>query len=135
MIRSVSLTHLHRATEHGILTTGIPHTFLRNALYTDFVGVLGLDTALATGELRTYPGDWKFNTVTRHDLAIAIAAVLAGSGHLNRPVTFRQDPQIHNWIYGFLSQIDTSSTSADLETLIEGPATTLKDSLRAFITI
>lgn len=31
---------------------------------TDFVGGLGLEAALAAGELRIYPGEWKFNTVT-----------------------------------------------------------------------
>ncbi|WP_211269502.1 hypothetical protein [Paenibacillus glacialis] len=56
-------------------------------MYTDFVGVLGLDSALATGELRIYPGDWKFNTVTRNDLAVGIAAVLSESGHENKTLS------------------------------------------------
>ncbi|MCQ6563276.1 SDR family oxidoreductase [Paenibacillus mendelii] len=155
---NISLTHLHLATEHAILTSGIPHTFLRNALYTDFVGVLGLDAAIAAGEWRTYPGDWKFNTVTRHDLAVGIAAVITEPGHTNKtyeltaprpwtfqelatalsdltdkPISLRQDPQVHNWMYGFLGKINTSSTSPDLERLIGGPVTSLKDSIRPFI--
>ncbi|MNI14782.1 Quinone oxidoreductase 2 [compost metagenome] len=157
-VGTITPSHLYLATEHAILTTGIPHTFLRNALYTDFVGVLGLDAAIATGELITYPGDWKFNTVTRHDLALGIAAVLAEQGHTNKtyeltaprpwtfndlaivlseltgkPISLRQDPQIQNWMYGFLGKIDTSSTSADLERLIGGPITTLKESIKPFI--
>ncbi|NHN31680.1 NAD(P)H-binding protein [Paenibacillus agricola] len=168
---TISPAHLHLATEHAILTSGIPHTFLRNALYTDFVGVLELDKAIATGELGIYPGDWKFNTVTRGDLALGIAAVLsdagAGLGHngehhghkhktyeltaphswtfydlvialselTGKPITLRQDPQIQNWIYGFLGKIDTSSTSADLESLIGGSVTSLKESLKPFITM
>ncbi|OAS15836.1 NAD(P)H-binding protein [Paenibacillus oryzisoli] len=154
----ISPTHLYLATEHAILTTGIPYTFLRNALYTDFVGVLGLDAAIAGGELSVYPGDWKFNTVTRHDLALGIAAVLTESGHENKtyeltaphswtfndlavalsdlsckPVSLRQNPQIQNWIYGFLGKINTSSTSSDLEKLIGGPVTSLKESIKQFI--
>lgn len=156
---SISPSHLYLATEHAILTSGIPHTFLRNSLYTDFVGVLGLDAAIATGELSIYPGDWNFNTVTRNDLALGIAAVLSEPGHQNKtyeltaprpwtfndlaivlselsgkPVSIRQDPQIQNWIYGFLGKINTSSTSADLERLIGGPVTTLKESINQFIT-
>ncbi|WP_240421214.1 NAD(P)H-binding protein [Paenibacillus periandrae] len=156
---SIAPSHLHLATEHAILTTGIPHTFLRNALYTDFVGVLGLDTAMTSGELSVYPGDWQFNTVTRNDLAKGIAAVLTESGHeyqsyeltaprpwtfhdlvivlselAGKPVSLRQDPQIRNWIYGYLRRIDTSSTSADLEKLMGGPVTSLKESIQPFIT-
>jgi NAD(P)H dehydrogenase (quinone) len=157
-IGTISPSHLYLATEHTILTSGIPYTFLRNALYTDFVGVLGLEAAIATGELRTYPGDWKFNTVTRNDLALGIAAVLSEPGHKNktyeltapRPWTFNelalvlsdltgkritlfQDPQIQNWIYGFLGKIDTSSTSPDLERLIGNPVTSLKESIKQII--
>ncbi|MDQ0086883.1 NAD(P)H dehydrogenase (quinone) [Paenibacillus anaericanus] len=155
----ISPSHLHLATEHSILTTGIPYTFLRNALYTDFIEVIGLKTAIANGELIIYPGDWKFNTVTRHDLALGIAAVLSEpDGHRNKTyeltaphpwsfdelaiimsesagkhISIRQDPQIQNWIYGYLNKIDTSSTSDDLERLIGGPITTLKDSVLPFI--
>ncbi|MBP1994877.1 SDR family oxidoreductase [Paenibacillus eucommiae] len=156
---SISPSHLYLATEHAILTTGIPHTFLRNALYTDFVGVLGLNDAIAAGELSTYPGDWKFNTVMRSDLALGIAAVLSESGHENKtyeltaprpwtfndltkalselagkPVSLRQDPLIQNWIYGFLGKTDTSSTSSDLERLIGDPIIPLKESIKPFIT-
>jgi NAD(P)H dehydrogenase (quinone) len=154
----ITPTHLYLATEHAILTSGIPHTFLRNALYTDFVGVLGLDEAITSGELVTHPGDWLFNTVTRNDLALGIAEVLSTPGHKHmtyeltapRPwgfqelakllseltgktITHRQDPQIQHWIYGFLGKIDTSSTSLDLERLIGGPVTTLKASIQPFI--
>ncbi|OPH50579.1 NAD(P)-dependent oxidoreductase [Paenibacillus ferrarius] len=156
----IAPSHLYLATEHAIQTTGIPYTFLRNSLYTDFVGVLGLEAALATGELRIYPGEWKFNTVTRHDLAQGIAVVLSQPGHENKTyeltaprswtfddlktalyelsgksVHVRQDPQIQNWIYGFLSKIDTSSTSTDLEKLIGGPVTSLKESLKQMMAI
>ncbi|AET58134.1 NmrA family protein [Paenibacillus terrae HPL-003] len=155
---SIPLSHLHLATEHAIRTTGIPYTFLRNALYTDFVKTLDLNAAIAKGELDIYPGEWKFNTVTRWDLARGIAAVLSEPDHKNkkyeftasspwtfsdlaaalteltgRSVSLRQDPQIKNWIFGFLSKINTRSTSDDLEQLIDGPLTSLKESIRPFI--
>ncbi|MFF2090721.1 NAD(P)H-binding protein [Paenibacillus sp. NPDC058174] len=156
---SISMSHLYMATEHAILTTGIPYTFLRNSLYTDFVGVLGLDAAVATGELRISPGEWSFNTVTREDLAQGIAAVLSEGDHRNKiyeltasrswtfddlaaalselsgkPVTIREDAEIQNWIFGFLRKINTSSASPDLERLIGGSVTPLRESIRPFIT-
>ncbi|OBZ17196.1 SDR family oxidoreductase [Bacillus sp. FJAT-26390] len=157
---SSSPVHLHLATEHAIRAAGIPFTFLRNALYTDFVEVLDLNAAIKKGKLSIFPGDWKFNSVTRLDIAAACAAVLSEPGHRNktyefttsRPWTFgdlaaalsdlsgktitlEQDPQIQNWIYGFLSKIDTSSISNDLERILGRPVITLKESIKTFISM
>ncbi|CAG7651315.1 Quinone oxidoreductase 2 [Paenibacillus solanacearum] len=151
---------LHLATEHAIRAAGIPFTFLRNALYTDFVGALDLHEAITKGTLRIAPGDWKFNSVTRQDLADASAAVLSESGHHNRiyeltaptPWTFEDlaaalsshaaqtvslypDPEVRHWIYGFLSKIDTSSTSDDLERLLGRPAASLAQSIAPLIPV
>ncbi|WP_340009058.1 hypothetical protein MHH52_13090 [Paenibacillus sp. FSL K6-0276] len=41
----------------------------------DFVDALGLKEAIQSGELITYPGNWLFNSVTRKDLALAMAVV------------------------------------------------------------
>lgn len=60
---SLPPSNLYLATENAIHISGIPHTFLRNSLYTDFVGVLGLDTAIATGELSIYLVYWNFFTI------------------------------------------------------------------------
>ncbi|MBU5671543.1 NAD(P)H-binding protein [Paenibacillus brevis] len=154
-----SPVHLHLATEYAIRTTGIPYTFLRNALYTDFLGALDLGAALDKGQLEIPPGDWTFNAVTRRDLALATAAILSQPEvHKNKtyeltapsPWTFRDvaaalteltgkpvdllpDPEISHWIYSFLRSIDTSSTSNQLEQLIGMPLTSLKDSIRPFI--
>lgn len=155
---SMSLAHLHLATEHAIRTTGIPYTILRNGLYADFVQALDLEAAIQKGELCTYPGDWQFNSVTREDLAAGITATLTGYGHENktyelaapaawtftelaavlseladRPISWRQDPGIVHWLYGFLGKIDTSSTSADLERLIGRPVMSLKETVRSFL--
>ncbi|WP_141504924.1 NAD(P)H-binding protein [Paenibacillus luteus] len=155
-------SNVHAATEHAIQATGIPYTFLRNALYTDFVGVLGLNEAVAAGELRYLPGDWTFNSVTRQDLAGAAAKVLIRQGdeHVNniyelaapqgwtfpdlaaalqtltgKLISLRPDPQIQNWIYGFLRKIDTASTSNDLIKLTGRPIIPLAEAIKPFITL
>ncbi|WP_282942411.1 NAD(P)H-binding protein [Paenibacillus sp. RC67] len=155
---SISLTQMHLSTERAIAASGIPYTFLRNALYTDFVGALGLNSAIAEGEMVVYPGALKFNTVTREDLALGIAAVLSESGHegmsyeltasqlwtfdelvevlsihTGKRIALRQDNQIQNWIFGFLNKIDTSSTSTDLEKIMGRPVTSLKDSIQRIL--
>ncbi|MFE4712555.1 SDR family oxidoreductase [Paenibacillus sp. NPDC056722] len=150
--------NVHLRTEQAILDSGLNYTFLRNALYTDFVGVLGLNEALASGELITAPGDWVFNTVTRRDLALGTASILASSDHKNaiyeltasetwdfhqlavvlseiagQPVVHKQDAGVQNWIYPFLSRLDTASTSQDLERFVGGPLLSLKESIIPFI--
>ncbi|WNS45434.1 NAD(P)H-binding protein [Paenibacillus sp. MMS20-IR301] len=150
--------NVHALTEQAIIDSGLEYTFLRNALYTDFVAVLGLKEALASGELVTAPGEWQFNSLTRQDLALAAAAVLAGSGAGNRiyelarprtwnfadlagvlaeaagkPVVHRQDDGVQHWIYAFLSRLDTASTSEDLEQLTGRLVTSLKDSVMPYL--
>ncbi|WP_438433569.1 NAD(P)H-binding protein [Gorillibacterium sp. sgz500922] len=155
---TVPLCHLHLATEQAIRASGIPFTFLRSALYTDVAESFGLRQALTSGAVVTASGAWRFNTVTRSDLAAAIAAVLLGTGFENRsfnltaarswtfpdlaaaleavygrPVQHRVDPQTQHWIYGFLSRIDSSSTSADLQCLLGRPPITLTESIRSLL--
>ncbi|QUL57802.1 NmrA family NAD(P)-binding protein [Paenibacillus tritici] len=151
--------NVHTLTEQAIMESGLEYTFLRNALYIDFVGVLGLKEALSSGELITAPGEWRFNSVGRRDLALAAtAAVLGEDGAGNhiyeltapqtwdfddlaevltevagKPVVHRQDDGIQHWIYAFMSKLDTSSTSGDLERLMGRPVTPLKDSILPFL--
>ncbi|MFC3747176.1 NAD(P)H-binding protein [Paenibacillus sp. GCM10012306] len=150
--------NVHLRTEQAILNSGLNYTFLRNALYTDFVGVLGLNEAITSGELITAPGEWAFNTATRRDLALGTASILASTGHENtvyelsasetwgfghlaavlseisgQPVVHKQDAGVQHWIYPFLVKLDTSSTSRDLETFIGGPLLSLKESIIPFI--
>lgn len=151
--------NVHTLTEQAIIDSGLEYTFLRNALYIDFVGVLGLKEALSSGELITAPGEWKFNSVTRGDLALAAAAVLLEgepgnpiyelaaahtwdfvdltevlTGVAGKPVVHRQDAAAQHWIYAFMSKLDTSSTSGDLERLMGRPVTPLKESIMPFLT-
>ncbi|WP_379152708.1 SDR family oxidoreductase [Paenibacillus sp. sgz5001063] len=152
--------NIHALTEQAILDSGMEYTILRNGLYIDFVGVLGLNEAIRTGILQTRPGDWRFNAVTRGDLALATAKVLAGTGHEHRvyelaaprtwsfadlaevltelagkPVAHTEDVSVQHWIYHFLSSINTISTSKDLEQLMGRPAASLKESIKLFLNL
>ncbi|QSF47297.1 NAD(P)H-binding protein [Paenibacillus tianjinensis] len=150
--------NVHSLTEQAIQDSGLRYTFLRNALYIDFVNVLGLKEAVSSGVLTTLPGNWRFNAVSRSDLALATAAILAHSGPENqsyeltasqtwtfdnlakalsglagKPVIHREDPEIQHWIYNFLSTIDTVSTTTDLERWMGREVTPLKESILPFI--
>lgn len=82
---SIGLEHVHLATEHLIKTTGIPHTFLRNAFYMDMLVNPGLQEVVEVGELISSTNDGKINFVMRSDLAQAAATVLMdGKEHENR---------------------------------------------------
>ncbi|WP_019911158.1 SDR family oxidoreductase [Paenibacillus sp. HW567] len=150
--------NVHAQTEQAILDSGLSYTFVRNALYIDFVGVLGLNEAISSGVLRALPGDWRFNAVTRSDLALATAQILAGSGHegqiyelaapktwtftelaqalaelAGKPVVHVEDSAAQHWIYNFVSSIDTVSVSEDLQRLMGRPVTALKMSILPFV--
>jgi NAD(P)H dehydrogenase (quinone) len=78
----LALAGVHRATEELIRATGIPFTFLRNAMYTEnFIpGLLG---ALQQGVLTAATGDGRNASASRDDLALAAAVVLSTDGHEN----------------------------------------------------
>ncbi|WP_150273805.1 NAD(P)H-binding protein [Paenibacillus tepidiphilus] len=149
---------VHSLTEQRIAESGMAYTFLRSGLYTDFVEVLGLWQAMASGELVTAPGEWRFNSVIREDLAQAMALVLAEDGHegrsyelaaartwgftelaevlsqhAGREVRHREDPAVQHWIYAFLAKINTGATSSDLEQLLGRQAVPLAESIKPFI--
>jgi uncharacterized protein YbjT (DUF2867 family) len=72
-----TLGRQHHATEQMILDTGIPHVFLRNNLYTDFVPYF----AGEDGVIRGPAGDGRLGWVTRDDIAESAATVLTTSEH------------------------------------------------------
>ncbi|WP_405112664.1 SDR family oxidoreductase [Paenibacillus sp. FSL K6-1217] len=150
--------NVHILTEQAILESGLGYTFLRNGLYMDFLGVMGLKEAVSSGVLATAPGEWRFNSVTRADLAEATAALLGRGDSGNhvvelsasqtwdladlagllteiagKPVVHVQDASIQHWIYAWLRTLDTASTSRDLERLMGRPATPLRESILPFI--
>lgn len=150
--------NVHTLTEQAIADSGLRYTFLRNALYLDFVNVLGLREAVSSGVLLTSPGEWSFNSVTRRDLAQSTAAVLLSNQHdhpsyeltapqawtfhdlaealsewAGKTVVHREDPGIRHWIYNYLAGINTASTTGDLERWMGRPVTPLKKSIADFI--
>jgi NAD(P)H dehydrogenase (quinone) len=77
----------HRETEALIKQTGIPHTILRNCLYTDLLLLSG-PQAVGAGALYAAAGDGKAGYVTRADCArAAAAALLAETGSSVRDIT------------------------------------------------
>lgn len=70
----------HIETEQNIRDTGIPYTFFRNNLYTDFIPVFIGEKVLETGVY--WPSaDGRLASATREDMAEAAANVLTGAGH------------------------------------------------------
>jgi NAD(P)H dehydrogenase (quinone) len=67
----------HRATEEAIAASGIPYTFLRNALYAEY-RLPEAAAAKASGQFHHNQGDGVTAYVSRRDCAAAAAAVLAG---------------------------------------------------------
>ncbi|WNV82113.1 SDR family oxidoreductase [Umezawaea sp. Da 62-37] len=76
----LSLAVVHRATEELIRTTGIPFTFLRNAMYHENY-TAQLPGAYERGALVTATGDGRIASASRDDLALAAAVVLSTDGH------------------------------------------------------
>jgi len=74
----------HRETEEALQASGIPYTFLRNALYAEYQ-IPGAQAAAASGKHYYNSGDGKTAYVSREDCAAAAAAVLAGGDeHANK---------------------------------------------------
>jgi NAD(P)H dehydrogenase (quinone) len=93
---------LHLATEYGIRASKLTYTLLRDTLYTDdFLTPALVKTAVETGLIITNSGNGRLNSVTRSDLALSHAAVLAGSGHENKTYNL---VSIHPWSFDELAQ-------------------------------
>src|SRR5262249_23339846 len=73
----------HRETEDAIRATGVPFTFLRNAIYAEIMA-LGAGAARASGKYATNAGDGRSAYVLHDDCARAAAAVLTTDGHANK---------------------------------------------------
>ncbi len=68
----------HAATEAAIIAGGVPHTFLRNSLYSEYAGSFSAQDPLTAGAFVYNSGDGAGAYVSREDCAAAAAAVLAG---------------------------------------------------------
>jgi NAD(P)H dehydrogenase (quinone) len=94
---------LHLATEQAIKASRLTYTFLRDTLYTElFIGPELMKT-VESGIIVTNTGSGKINTVTRSDLALAQATVLAAqTGHENKTYNLVSDQL---WSFDDLAQI------------------------------
>jgi len=73
----------HKATEVAILASGLAYTILRNPWYTEN-WTASLPAAIGAGALVGCAGQAQVSPATRLDLAEALAAVVAGEGHVNK---------------------------------------------------
>ncbi len=78
----MALGQVHRETEAAIRETRIPHSILRNNWYLENEAGT-IQGAAAGAPVATAAGDGRIGWVLRDDLAVATAAVLAGTGHEN----------------------------------------------------
>ena len=75
----------HAATEAALLSSGVPYTFLRNAVYSEYVASFSAQNPLTEGAFVYNSGDGAHAYVSREDCAAAAAAVLAGGDeHANK---------------------------------------------------
>jgi NAD(P)H dehydrogenase (quinone) len=73
----------HLATEKLLQQSGLPYTILKHALYLDvFPGFFG--PVLETGTIYLPAENGRGAYASRHDLAVAGAALLTGTGHENK---------------------------------------------------
>lgn len=71
----ISFAGDHAATEAALVASGVPHTVLRNNLYTDLF-LMTAPQVIASGTLYAAAGDGRVGYVTREDCARAAAAAL-----------------------------------------------------------
>ncbi|GIF78472.1 NAD(P)H-binding protein [Asanoa siamensis] len=93
----IALAADHHVTEEAILSSGLPHTFLRNNWYSEmYTGDLA--GIVARGAVANAIGpDGLVATAPRKDFAAAAAAVLTGDGHLGKAYELSGD---RAWAFG-----------------------------------
>lgn len=78
------LANAHWQTDTLIKETGLTYTLLKHGLYTDILPVFLGDKVIDTGTIFLPAGEGRAAYVSRHDLAVAGASVLATAGHENK---------------------------------------------------
>lgn len=81
----------HRATERLIVESGLAFTILRNPWYTEN-WTAALPAAVEAGTIVGCAGDARVSPATRQDLAEALAAVAASTGHENKTYELGCEP-------------------------------------------
>lgn len=114
----------HAATERALVASGVPYTFLRNALYAEY-RVPEAQHAIATGSFQHDTGDGATAYVSREDCAAAAAAVLAGGDeHANKAYTIT-GPELLTAdglakVYGSVGGTDVTAVAVDDEAFAAG---------------
>lgn len=80
-LRGMPFKEEHADTEKAIVTSGVPHCFLRNGWYCENK-LLSFEQYMATGLIPGASGQGRYSVVSRQDCAEAAAAVLAGAATL-----------------------------------------------------
>lgn len=96
------LANVHLATEYALKASGIPTTVLRNTWYQELYIHPGLQAYMDNGSIINSAGTGTINTVTRDDLALAAATVLAEDGHQDQVYELAST---QSWSYGELADI------------------------------
>lgn len=94
----------HTATEKAVVESGLAHTFLRNALYSEaFLGA-ALAEARGSGTVTSSTAGGPLNTARLRDLALAASAALTGTGHENATYELRGPLWTYPELAGVLSR-------------------------------
>jgi NAD(P)H dehydrogenase (quinone) len=114
----------HAATERALVASGVPYTFLRNALYAEY-RVPEAQHAIATGSFQHDTGDGATAYVSREDCAAAAAAVLAGGDeHANKTYTITgPEPLTADGlakVYGSVGGTEVTAVAVDDDTFAAG---------------
>jgi NAD(P)H dehydrogenase (quinone) len=96
------LANVHLATEYSLRAAGVPITILRNTWYQELYVNPNLQSYIDSGVIVTSAGKGRINTVTRNDLALAAATVLAEDGHENQVYELASSVA---WSYDELAEI------------------------------
>ncbi|OZU89081.1 NAD(P)-dependent oxidoreductase [Virgibacillus indicus] len=94
----------HKATEHAILKTGIPYSFLRNNWYLENE-IPGIEGALAGAPWVTSAGNGKVGWALQQDYAEVAATVLSEKGHENTVYEFSGKPLTQEEFVAILSSV------------------------------
>jgi NAD(P)H dehydrogenase (quinone) len=114
----MALGAVHRDTENAIQSTGIPYCVLPNNWYLENEAA-SIRAAAAGAPLVTAAGDGRIGWVTRDDLAMATAAVLAGSGHENTIYELSGPPRTYADLAGVIASVagrEAKVEQVDLDT-------------------
>jgi NAD(P)H dehydrogenase (quinone) len=154
------LHRMHLETENAITGSGIPFTILRHAYYMDIIRFLGIREAAASGILLSPPGEWRFNTAAREDLASAAAQILTGgeehigrtyeltadkpwdmkdlahaiTSAVGRRVVHRTDSAVQSPLYAQLPLSNMSYVSPDLRRLVGRPLQSVREEVEKVFT-